>query len=258
MTGATRTERPAEPDVEHRASAALSRRSEYVRAFVEHAAARPASERATVRLPTLITVTALVAVGAVVVGVFWNLIKPMSAAQKAAFKGKAPASASAPPVVGFDAVAGWDCETSADRGFAAQGRTGQWRTIGTGGWKQDGCHGTFETLPLPSKEETATQAATWSFTTGKEIRSCQVSVYVPQAPGTTLADRAEYTITTGTSGTPYANFTLDQRKAAGTWVKAGTFPVHQNQIAVRLDAKDVTGVRQARIVFAQMRVNCAS
>ncbi|WP_328382012.1 hypothetical protein OHQ88_04440 [Micromonospora zamorensis] len=257
MTGATRTEHPAGPDVEHRASEELSRRGQFVRAFVEHAAERPASERRTVRLPTLITVTALVAVGAVVVGVFWHLVKPMSPAQKAAFKGKAPAS-SAPPVAGFTGVAGWDCEARADRGFDAQGRTAQWRTIGAGGWKQDGCRGTFQTLPLPTAEQTQPQTATWSFSTGERITSCQVGVYVPAVPGTTLADGVKYTITTGTSGTPYANFTVDQHKAAGTWVGVGTFPVHRNQIAVRLDAKDASGAKQARIVLAQVRANCAS
>ncbi|MET7962662.1 hypothetical protein [Micromonospora zamorensis] len=257
MTGPTRTEHPAGPDVEHRASEELSRRSQFVRAFVEHAAERPASERMTVRLPTLITVTALVAVGAVVVGVFWNLLKPMSPAQKAAFKGTAPAS-SAPSAAGFTAVAGWDCEARADRGFDAQGRTAQWRTVGTGGWKQDGCRGTFATLPLPAGEQTGAQTSTWSFSTGEGVTSCQVSVYVPAVPGTTLADRVKYTITTGTSGTAYANFTIDQHKAAGTWVGAGTFPVNRNQIAVRLDAKDASGAKQARVVLAQTRVNCAS
>ncbi|MET8118548.1 hypothetical protein [Micromonospora sp. NPDC005189] len=258
MTGATRTEYPTGPDVEHRASEELSQRSQFVRAFVEHAAARPASERMTVRLPTLITVTALVAVGAVVVGVFWNLLKPISPAQKAAFKGKAPASSAPPPVTGFTAVAGWDCEARADRGFDAQGRTGEWRTIGAGGWKEDGCRGTSATLPLPTAEQTGAQTSTWSFSTGERITSCQVSVYVPAVPGTTLANRVKYTITTGTSGTAYANFTIDQHKAAGTWVGAGTFPVNRNQIAVRLDAKDASGAKQARIVLAQTRVNCAS
>ncbi|GAA0587430.1 hypothetical protein GCM10010172_85690 [Paractinoplanes ferrugineus] len=212
----------------------------------------------TVRLPTLITVTALVAVGAVVVGVFWNLVKPMSPAQKAAFKGRAPATSAPPPVVGFNAVTGWDCEAGADRGFEARGRTGQWRTIGAGGWKQDGCHGTFETLPLPAAAQPGSQTSTWSFRTGKGITSCQVGVYVPAVPETRLADHVKYTITTGTSGTPYANFVLDQSRTAGTWASAGTFPVHQNQIAVRLDAKDAAGPGEARIVLAQVRVNCAS
>ncbi|WP_422747563.1 hypothetical protein [Micromonospora sp. WMMD1219] len=258
MTGATKTEHPAGPDVEHRASEALSRRSQFVRAFVEHAAARPASERATVRLPTLITVTALVAVGAVVVGVFWNLVKPMSAAEKAAFKGKSSASSAPRPAEPFNAVAGWDCEARADRGFEAQGRTGQWRTIGTGGWRQDGCRGTFATLPLPVGQRTPAQTSTWSFSTGERTTSCQVGIYVPEVPGATLADRVKYTITAGGAGTPYANFTVDQHKAAGTWFDAGTFPVNRNEIAVRLDAKDASGVEQAQIVLAQVRVNCAS
>jgi hypothetical protein len=258
MTGATRTEHPAGPDAEHRASEELSRRGQFVRAFVEHAAARPASERMTVRLPTLITVTALVAAGAVVVGVFWNLVKPMSPAQKAAAKGKAPASAAPRPVVGFTAVTGWDCEAGADRGFEAQGRTGQWRTVGTGGWTRDGCHGTFATLPLPTAAQAGSQRSTWSFRTTAGVTSCQVSAYLPAVTGARLADHVKYTITTGTSGTPYANFTLDQSQAAGSWLSAGTFPVHQNQIAVRLDAKETTGAAQARIVLAQMRVTCAS
>lgn len=71
-------------------SAAIAQRSEFVRAFVEYAGDKPASERLTVRWPTLITVTALVAVGAVVVGIFWNLIDPLQPGEKGARKKAVP------------------------------------------------------------------------------------------------------------------------------------------------------------------------
>jgi hypothetical protein len=258
MSGPESTEPPARPVAvaappapEHRASAEVSQRREFVRAFVEHAAERPASERLTVRLPTLITVTALVVAGTVVVGVFWNLMRPMSAEQKAAFKGTTVAP-SARPSGTFAGVAGWDCEPATDRGFDAKGRTAQWRTAGDGGWAQDGCHGTAVTLPRPGK--TGTQTATWWFTPGETIRSCRVGVYVPKS-GEGLATKAKYSVTAGASGTPFANFTVDQDAHAGTWFDAGEYPVHGNQLAIALDAADTSG---DRVAFGQMKVTCAS
>ncbi|WP_306204571.1 hypothetical protein [Actinoplanes sp. RD1] len=245
----------APPAPEHRASAEVGQRREFVRAFVEHAAERPASERTTVRLPTLITVTAAVAVGAVVVGVFWNLLRPMTPQQKAAAKGTTVAP-SVRPTGRFQAVAGWDCQAAGDRGFDARGRTGDWRTAGTGGWWQDGCHGTAVTLP-PSDEQRG-QAATWWFTPGEAIRTCDLSVYVPKT-GSTLVSKAKYQVMAGASGTAYASFTVDQGAHAGKWVRAGTYPVRQNQFAVGLDAADASGGGdRARVVFGQVRVTCAS
>lgn len=249
----------APPAPEHQASAEVSQRREFVRAFVEHAAERPASERTTVRLPTLITVTALVAVGAVVVGVFWNLIRPMTPEQKAAAKGTTVAP-SVRPTGTFEAVTGWDCEAAPDRGFEARGRTERWRTIGAGGWSQDGCRGTSVTLPQPGRKDgrpVTGQSATWWFTTGKTINSCDLSVYLPKT-GSKLVDKATYTVTAGPSGTPFASFTIDQQANAGRWFDAGSYPVHQNQIAVGLDASNATGAGGALVAFGQVRVNCAS
>jgi len=249
----------APPAPEHRASAEVSQRREFVRAFVEHAAERPASERVTVRLPTLITVTAAVAVGALVVGVFWHLVRPMTPQQKAAAKGTTVAP-SVLPTGTFDAVAGWDCEAAADRGFDARGRIGAWRTIGKGGWSQGGCHGTAVTLPRPASRDgrAATgQSATWWFTPGPNIRSCAVSVYLPKT-GSALVSKATYMVGAGATGTPFASFTVDQDANAGKWFDAGTYPVHQNQLAVSLDASNTSGASNARVVFGQARVNCGS
>ncbi|NGM15653.1 hypothetical protein O3597_04075 [Verrucosispora sp. WMMA2044] len=249
----------APPAPEHRASAEVSQRREFVRAFVEHAAERPASERVAVRMPTLITVTAAVAVGAVVVGVFWNLIKPMTPEQEAAAKGITVVPSVRPTVV-FDAVTGWDCAAAAGRGFDARGRTAQWRTAGTGGWPQDGCKGTAVTLPQPGDEggrPVTGQSATWWFTPGEQINSCSLSVFVPKT-GSELVGAAKYAVTAGTAGTSYASFTIDQQANAGTWFDAGSYPVHQGQIAVSLDASAASGTSRARVAFGQVRVHCVS
>ncbi|MFG1610439.1 hypothetical protein [Actinoplanes sp. NPDC049265] len=240
------------------ASAALSQRREFVRAFVEHAAEVPASERHTVRWPTLITVTALVSVGAIVVGVFWTLIRPLKPGETRA---GVPSGVVVPtgPVKTWTGTAGWDCAAAADRGFDVQGRTAQWRTLPSGAWRQDGCHGTFATLPLPSsKNDRASFTAVWWFTPAQGMRTCEFSVYVPAArPDVEAAERANYSVQSGGGGgTPYADFTVTHSGHAGRWVAGGSFPVQQGQIAVKLVIKGNEGGRGSVVVLGQTRVNC--
>ncbi|MGW0435125.1 hypothetical protein ACWDV4_21620 [Micromonospora sp. NPDC003197] len=241
------------------ASAAIAQRSEFVRAFVEHAGDPPASERFTVRWPTLITVSALVCLAAFVVGVFWGLLRPLPDAEKEAARRVAAGpngSPSAGAPTSWTAVAGWDCAAASDHGFDAQGRSAGWQTMPSGGWTGDGCHGTFATLPIPNKDQdAASQSATWWFTPPPGMNSCQVSIHVPGADYRP-AQTVRYAMRAGGTGTPYAVFTVDQAANLGKWVNVGSYPVHQNQIAISLDLASATGARDSRIVLAQIKVHC--
>ena len=234
-------------------SADLEQRNSFVRAFVEYAAEVPASERLTVRWPTLMTVTALVAVGAVVVGVFWSLIHPLRPGEQGpqGQKVKPPA----PKVVNWASVAGWDCAAAADRGFTAEGRDGDWRTASTGGWTQDGCHGTYAVVPLEvMREKGSRRSARWWFKPPKEARTCRIAVHVPAAPGIVPTGTVGYSVS-GSGGAVYANFTIDVSRQAGAWVEAGSFPV-QNELTVSLDAAKSRGRSDGRLLLGQMKADC--
>ncbi len=228
---------------------ALRLRSEFVSAFVEHAGPVPASERRTVTLPTLITVTAVVSLITVVVGVFWSLVEPAEPENAAA--------ASAPKYV---AVAGWGCTEATDHGFEAHGRTAGWRTVASGGWASDGCRSTFETIPMSGKAgaDLAGQYADWWFTPSAGSQ-CLIQVYVPKtgSPADTAATAAHYEVIAGRTGEAFATFTIDQSRNGGRWVDAGSFPPHGSEFAVKLTDRGVPAKSGDRIAVSALRVTCA-
>lgn len=244
---------PGDPDAP---SAKLAQRTEFVRAFVEHAAEVPASERFMVRWPTLMTVTALVAVVTIVVGVFWSLIRPLKPGDRR------PDGSSVVPtaarVARWTAVAGWDCTAAADRGFAAQGRDGDWRTMGSGGWAQDGCRGMYATVPLRAmRVEKSGQSAVWWFRPPGGTRACRIAVHVPPvAPGVPRPGELAYAVVSGTGGAAYAHFTVDLTDQSGGWVDVGSFPVSQTELGVRLDPVRSRGGGDSRLPLGQMKADC--
>ncbi|MEU8210345.1 hypothetical protein AB0B85_14230 [Micromonospora sp. NPDC049044] len=237
-------------------SAKLTQRNEFVRAFVEHAAEVPASERFMVRWPTLMTVTATVAVVTIVVGVFWSLIRPLKPGDRR------PDGQSVTPhsarVDKWSAVAGWDCAPVPDRGFTAEGRDGDWRTVGSGGWAQDGCRGMYATAPLRAMQgENSGQSALWRFQPPKGTRACRIAVHVPEAsPGVLRAGEVAYSVLPGAGSVEYAHFTVDFGTQAGRWVDVGSFPVNQTELAVRLDPARSRGERDSRLMLGQLKVDC--
>lgn len=235
-----------DPSDEARRTAVVLR-GEYVRAFVEHATPRPASELIAVRLPSLLTISALVAVGALVVGVFWSLISPRD-----------EATAQEPSEIVYSAVAGWDCRGSTDRGFTAHGRTERWLTVPTGGWGEGGCHGTFETIPMSGRadrEDPAQYAVFWFVPTAG--RQCSINVYVPSgAKADAAATEAHYEVLNGRDGETYAQFVVDQSAHRGAWVAAGAFPVKEREIAVKITNRGVPKEAGDRIAIAQLRLDC--
>jgi hypothetical protein len=229
-----------------------AQRSEFVNAFVEQTWARPDGDRPPVRVQVVLLVAMMTAVAAVVVGVVQHLINPAKPA--------AAAPAPVPSVQPYHAVSGWDCGTSADHGFDANGRTPNWLTVSHGGWAHDGCHGTFEAIPMsgdPSNDN-PNQYAVWWFVPSAGTNRCGVMVYVPSTdnPLDSAGTAAHFTVQAGRSGSEFAQFTIDQTKGEGTWQSGGTFPVNQGGLAVRLGDRGVPTDAEARLSVTQVRVAC--
>lgn len=225
---------------------AVRRRSEFVAAFVEHAGAVPASERATVSLSTLITTTAMVFALTIVVGVFWGLISPV--------KKKTTTTQQ------YVAVAGWGCTNTTTQGLDVVGRTDEWRTVSTGGWAADGCRGQFQTFPMTGKAGTDDPGryVQWWFrpTMGSQ---CRVDLYLPKgaSPADTGADAAHYAVTEGRDGETYAEFVVDQARYAGQWHNAGAFPIRGGEFAIRLTNRGVPPKPGYRLAVSAMKVTCS-
>src|SRR4029453_19047407 len=98
------------------------------------------TDRPTIRPQTIVTVVALTLVCALVCGVVLHLINPQ---RFRAVEASLPIMTS----TSYQAVTGWDCAPAADRGFEIGGRTAAWYTVASGGWRGDGCLGSFEVVP---------------------------------------------------------------------------------------------------------------
>jgi hypothetical protein len=235
------------------AIAARQERRDFVKAFREHAWARPGSARRHARPQIVVMVAAGAAAVAVVVGVVLQLIHPVRLA-------KAVEPVAAPAGAGYAAVTGWDCGFAADHGFLSGGRNAGWYTVASGGWTRDGCHGTFASLPMSGKADVddSGQFAQWWFTPGSEVARCAVAVYVPRGdhPTDAGATAAVYHVLSAQNGTPMAQFTVNQSTAAGQWVAAGEFPVVSGAIAIQLGNRGVPASGDARLAIAQLRVTC--
>jgi hypothetical protein len=230
---------------------AMALRGEFVAAFVEHVGPRPASERTAIKLTVLITVAAVFAVGAVVVGVFWHLIRPDK---------KAGAAAQTGPKVTYRAVAGWDCTAGNDHGFDVQGRSAAWRTELSGGWRDDGCHGSYESMPMSGRAaDDPTQWAQWWFAPTSS-GSCAVVVFIPEVPRDSVeaaATAAHYTVA-DESGVPYAEFTVDQTSQRGDWNTVGAFPIKNRKLVIRLTNRGIPKKPGDRLAVAQVQMQCTA
>jgi hypothetical protein len=230
---------------------ALAQRTRFVRAYVEYAGPVPASERRTVRLPTLLTVTALSVVAALIAGIFAQLIHPAPNQPKDPVAAAAPAGA-----VAYTAVAGWDCANADDHGFEADGQSSDWSTVTDGGWSRDGCRGTYETMPTVAKldRDQQGQRAVWWFTPGPSVSRCALEVLVPSTTAKNAAT-ARYQVLSGRAGTMFAEFTVDPASRTGQWVTTGTFPPHNGAIAVELGRQVASGSAGLTLI-SQVRAVC--
>jgi hypothetical protein len=229
-------------------------RREFVDAFVEQTWARPDADRPVARVQIVVLVAMMAAVAAVVVGVVQHLINPTKPA--------AAAPRPVPTVKPYSAVGGWDCGTSADHGFDANGRTAEWLTVPRGGWPHEGCHGTFEAIPMSGDagKDSQNQLVVWWFTPSPGTNRCEVLVYLPASdnPLDSASTAAHFVVLAGRNGTEFAQFTIDQTKDRGTWKSAGTFPVNQGGLAVKLVNRGAPSDPRARLSVTQVRVTCTS
>jgi hypothetical protein len=228
-----------------------AQRREFVAAFVDQTWARPDADRPVARVQVVLMVATAAAVAAIVVGVVEHLLHPAK-----------PAAAPPPAPTGrpYSAVSGWDCQTTADHGFDANGRTADWSTVPSGGWSQDGCHGTFEAIPMsgdPGKDD-QNQYAVWWFMPSAGMTRCEIAVYLPASdnPLDSAATAAHFTVQSGRSGGEFADFIMDQTSARGSWNPVGVFPVSQGGIAVKLVDRGAPANPRARLSVTQVRVTC--
>jgi len=229
-------------------------RLEFVRALVEHSWARPDAPRPAARPHIVLMVAVLAAAGAVAAGVVLQLLHPIHVRKAAPPPPPAPAAP-------FTAVTGWDCGGGgAGYGFEAQGRTNAWYTVPSGGWAQNGCHGTFEAIPMSAGSATSgpNEVAVWWFKPSRAMTRCAVMVFrpAPQQRQDSAATAAEFYVLSGQSGTPLAGFVLDEAADPGSWATAGTFPVSQDGIAVELVDSGRPPAAGARLAITQVRVRC--
>jgi hypothetical protein len=229
-----------------------AQRREFVGAFVEQTWARPDADRPVARVHVVMMVAVLATVVAVVVGVVQHLLNPAEPA--------AAAPGPVPTARPYAAVAGWDCATSADHGFEPNGRTADWYTVPRGGWSQDGCHGTFEAIPMSgnASKDDQNQYAIWWFTPSAGVTRCEVQVYLPASdnPLDSAGTAAQFVVLSGRNGGPFAQFTIDQTSARGQWTSAGVFPINQGGLAVELVDRGAPTNPRARLSVTQVRVSC--
>jgi hypothetical protein len=230
-------------------------RRDAVRALVEHSWVDPEAPRTAPRPHWVLLAAALAAGGALGGGAVAQMMDPIPLA-------KAAPAPQAPTLASYTAVSGWDCPNTADHGFAMTGRTSAWYTVAGGGWAQDGCHGTFEAMPMTgvADKDDSSQYAVWWFTPGGAVATCTVSVYrpVPDRPQDAAATAAQYWVLAGRSGAPLAGFVLDQTAQPGSWTAVGTYPVNPDGIAVQLVDRGVPATAASRLAVTQVRVQCGA
>ncbi len=232
-------------------------RREAARALAEHSWAKVDTPRPMARPHLVLLAVALVAAGALGAGVVLQLVHPVPLPKPT--KPAAPPAATAAP---YTAVSGWDCAGASDRGFDLQGRTTAWYTVGSGGWAQDGCHGTFEAIPMSgdSTRDDTNVSAVWWFKPGTAMNRCEVQVFVPapQNRQDAAATAAQFRVLTGRTGAQVAGFVLNQTAQPGHWAAMGTFPASDSGIAVELVNRGVPATVASRLAVTQVRVHCTA
>lgn len=166
----------------------------------------------------------------------------------------------APEVATFSAVSGEECPADASRGYLRQGSAAGWKQKPSGGWAGDGCTGAFAAVPMSGSAELDTaDSALWWFRTGAVTEgSCALAVFVPSSddPLDVAGSAAHYTVLAGTADpTPRGSFVIDQVAGRGAWIDAGTYPVHDGQIAVEMLTRGENPGGE-HLAAAQVRADC--
>jgi hypothetical protein len=234
-----------------------TKRGEFVRALVEQSWARPDRPRPAARPHIVLMVAVFAAAGALATGVVLQMIHPIRMSKVSAPAPPQPGSAPA-----FTAVTGWDCGGGADRGFEVRGRTSDWYTVARGGWARDGCHGTFEAIPMTGDKarDDQDQVAVWWFSPGAAMTRCAVMVFRPDPDRRqdSAATAAQFYVLAGRNGSRLATFVVNQATEPGSWVGVGAFPVSENGIAVQLVNRGVPATAGAWLAITQVKVSCTN
>lgn len=227
-----------------------SARRELVKALVEQSWTRPDALRPTARPHVVLMVAMGAAAAAIAAGAVLQLVHPT----------RPLAGPSLPPSASFAAVTGWDCDSGADDGFVAEDSTREWHTAASGGWTQDGCHGQFESIPMTGSKakDDPRQFAEWWFTPPAATTACAVSVFrpVPPQPQDAAATAAQFFVLDGRDGARFAGFVINEAAHPGSWAAAGSFPVGQEGIAVKLVDRGVPAFAGAQLAVTQVKVVC--
>ena len=225
-------------------------RREFIRAMHEHLWRFTGTDRPTVRPQTIVTIVAVTLVCALVCGVITHLIHPRPTDKVA----------SPPPVVtapsSYQAMTGWDCAPAEDRGFEIGGRTAAWYTVASGGWRGDGCLGSFEVVPMitTARNTGPNQFALWWFKPSNSYDTCDLLVYVPTATDATARAVTYHVLAgAGTGGTSIGLFVIDQASSRGRWVSVGLYPSGPAGLALRLDNSDPGS---DHLAVAQVKIHC--
>jgi hypothetical protein len=172
--------------------------------------------------------------------------------------------------VTYSAVAGYGCPQDASRGYHEVGNYSDgiagWYKVGTGGWRQNGCNGSFDAVPMSGS---ATQddggiRALWWFRPGTASRHCAVSVYVPTPSHSrdVAGNPAKYYVLRDLANDWYGSFAVNQVQNRGRWVPAGTYPVSGGEIVIKLVNRgvDFSGSTNtyAHLAAAQVRISCTA
>ncbi|OKI05294.1 hypothetical protein A6A06_11800 [Streptomyces sp. CB02923] len=145
--------------------------------------------------------------------------------------------------VTYEGIAGPGCPTPPRGGYHQAGVHGEvgvgWYGLSGGSTRDGGCSGQFTSVPMSGdpKKDTDNNVMWW-WEPGPQSRSCQVSVYVPSGPSErdVQGSPTHYQVLSDpfNGGTKVGDFAVDQVAHRGSWQSAGTFPVRQNKIGVKL------------------------
>jgi hypothetical protein len=155
-----------------------------------------------------------------------------------------PHPAPSPPEAHFVAVAGESCPQSAVSGYYRQGWASDWYARPAGGWTGNGCAGRVVSVPMSGDRtvDDPDNVVVWWFRVPAGAE-CAVNVFVPDTGNALDAAGAPATYrvypTTSATGTPIAQFTVDQVHNQGQWVGAATLHPTSDQLAVRLATRGI-------------------
>jgi len=169
-----------------------------------------------------------------------------------------PRKEPAPPPATFVALGGEDCKHTASQGYYVEGSGTQKKP---GGFRGQGCKGTFRVVPMSGSTSRDNRHVVWWFNTGAVFRGrCALAVYVPK--GSRSADVAGkpthyQVIRSADNHTVTGRFAIDQTAARGRWISVGTFGMTGGKIAIK-KVNPGKGSGSTRHGAAQVKISCRS